>query len=429
MNGDTRIERQLPQILTDLGAGPTPDYTDTILARTAATRQRPGLVFPERWVPMSALTQRMAAAPRISWRTVAVLALLILALVSAALYAGSQQRRLPAPFGPADNGLIPFVANGDLFLGDPLTGESRLLISSPEADALPQFSPDGTRLAYIRDVGTTAIKPIDIYVAPQDGSSETKITPEPIWNWLYIAWTPDGQGVAVVSKDSASTHRLDVYDAAGSGSFETILEAPQLDFVEFRPPDGSEILFRARLDGSYGLFGMDADGSNVHPILLSSDPENQDFWGGAAYTPDGSRIFYTRPYVRETADGSTCCSLWVMNADGSDPHQFIPIEGKAWDGQPAVSPDGSMVAFWHVKDSAQVAVAPADGSGSFITTGPEMTDRTVRWVWAPDSSKLLMIPNDGSSRNAYLLDPAGGPWSTVPWESDTDIDWQRIAAD
>jgi hypothetical protein len=40
-----------------------------------------------------------------------------------------------------------------------------------------------------------------------------------------------------------------------------------------------------------------------------------------------------------------------------------------------------------------------------------------------------MIPNDGSSRNAYLLDPAGGPWSTVPWESDTDIDWQRIAAD
>ena len=42
---------------------------------------------------------------------------------------------------------------------------------------------------------------------------------------------PDGQGVAVVSKVSASTHKLDVYDAAGSGSFETILEAPQLDYV------------------------------------------------------------------------------------------------------------------------------------------------------------------------------------------------------
>jgi Tol biopolymer transport system component len=428
MNGDTRIERQLPQILSDLGAGPSPDYTDTILARTAATRQRPGLVFPERWVPMSALTQRMAAAPRISWRTVAVLALLVLALVSAALYVGSQQRRLPVPFGPADNGLIPYVANGDLFLGDPVTGESRLFVSGPEADALPQFSPDGTRVAFIRDVGSTVIKPIDIYVARDDGSGETKITPEPIWNWQFIAWTPDGQGVAVVSKVDAATNKVDVYDATGGRPPETILSAAQLDFIEFRPPDGSEIMFRARVDGSYGLFGMDADGSNVHPILLSSDPENQDFWGGAAYTPDGSRIFYTRPYVRETADGSTCCSLWVMNADGSDPHQFIPNEGTAWDGQPAVSPDGSMVAFWHVNGSAQVAVAPADAAGQFVTTGPALP-QTSHWVWAPDSSKILMWSDDEESTNAYLLDPAGGDWDMVPWRSDPDIDWQRVAAD
>jgi Tol biopolymer transport system component len=427
MNGDTRVERQLPQILADLGAGSSPDYAETILARTAAARQRPGWVFPERWLPMSAITQRMAAAPRISWRTVAVLALLILALVSAVLYAGSQQRRVPLPFGPADNGVIPYVSNGDLYVGDPITGESRLLVSGPEADALPQFSPDGTRVAYIRDVGTTEIKPIDIYVTPVDGSEPTRITSEPIWNWQYIAWTPDGQGVAVVSKVDAATNKVDVYDADGRGPVKTILEAAQLDFIEFRPPDGSEIMFRARIDGSYGLFGMDTDGSNVHPILLSSDPENQDFWGGAAYTPDGSRIFYTRPYVRETATGS-CCSLWVMNADGSDPRQFVPNEGDAWDGQPAVSPDGSMVAFWHVNGSAQVAVARADGTGQFVTTGPPLPS-TSHWVWAPDSSKILMWSDDEASTNAYLLDPAGGAWDAVPWRSDPDIDWQRVAAD
>ena len=72
MNGDTRIERQLPQILTDLGAGSSPDYTDSLLARTAATRQRPGWVFPERWLPMSAISQRMAVTPRLSWRLVAI---------------------------------------------------------------------------------------------------------------------------------------------------------------------------------------------------------------------------------------------------------------------------------------------------------------------------------------------------------------------
>jgi hypothetical protein len=40
-----------------------------------------------------------------------------------------------------------------------------------------------------------------------------------------------------------------------------------------------------------------------------------------------------------------------------------------------------------------------------------------------------MWSDDDSSTNAYLLDPAGGAWTEVPWESDPDIDWQRVAAD
>jgi hypothetical protein len=36
-----------------------------------------------------------------------------------------------------------------------------------------------------------------------------------------------------------------------------------------------------------------------------------------------------------------------------------------------------------------------------------------------------MYPDDGSSTSAYLLDPAGGPWTTVPWQQDGDLDWQR----
>jgi hypothetical protein len=26
-----------------------------------------------------------------------------------------------------------------------------------------------------------------------------------------------------------------------------------------------------------------------------------------------------------------------------------------------------------------------------------------------------------------MLDPSGGPWTNVPWESIGDIDWQRLA--
>ena len=37
------------------------------------------------------------------------------------------------------------------------------------------------------------------------------------------------------------------------------------------------------------------------------------------------------------------------------------------------------------------------------------------------------VPND-SSHSANLLDPDGGPYTKVPWRSDMDLDWQRVAA-
>jgi Tol biopolymer transport system component len=146
-----------------------------------------------------------------------------------------------------------------------------------------------------------------------------------------------------------------------------------------------------------------------------------------AYSADGSRIFYNRG---ASADG--CCQLWVVTADGSDPHELIPAPGEAWDGVPVVSPDGAWIAYSHNPNDGPargVSVVRADGTGTVIETGPALSGSGANWVWAPDSSKILMYPNDDSSPYAYLLDPEGGPWTTVPWRSDADLDWQRTATE
>ena len=423
------FERDVPALLEELYLGPTPPYRDDILRRAAATRQRPGWTFIERWLPVSAITRRLAAAPRVPWRAVGLAALLLIAVVIAALFVGSQQHRVPPPFGPAANGQIPFIRNGDLWLGDPVTGRSKLLIGEAGDDAVPQFSPDGTKLAYIRDVpieGATNL-PIDIWVAGADGTNRTKVTPEPIWGWKWIGWTPDSRQLAVVSAPTAVS-QVDLYDASGKGSIQPLKAAAGTDFVWYRPPDGREILFRAPHGTKRGLFAMNADGTNPHLLFEGLDdccnPLDLD---GAVYTPDGNQVFF------QMADSSqapnACCYLWVMNADGSNPHEFRPDSGASWDGYPSVSPDGKWIAWWRVPgDGTQhgIAVARTDGKGPLIDTGPKLVGNA-QWVWSPDSSKILMWDNDGGDGKAALLDPEGGPSTEVPWQSDADLDWQRLA--
>jgi Tol biopolymer transport system component len=416
MTSQPRLERSLPALLEDLYLGPSPDYRDEVMAAVGHTRQRPAWTFPERWLPMADITTRLSFAPRLPLRALG-LALLVLALIAAGLliYVGSQHRH-PAPFGPAGNGLIPFVSGGDVYLGDPVAGSARLLVGGPENDALVGTSPDGARLAFIREVHTAGgASPVDIYVVRTDESDPHRITQQPIADLQVASWTPDGNRLAVVHQD-----KLDLLDAAGSGSVARIPTTGAIDSLQFRPPDGREVLYRALVDGKYGLYVTDLNGTPLR-TLVEPTIANMDLdLGGAVYSADGGRIFYQR------ADAGGCCRLWTMNADGTNAHEFVPPPRPAWQGQPVVSPDGAWIAFWRVMDSTQsVSVVRADGNGPVISTGPKLTD-TANWVWAPDSSKILMYPNDGSSTSAYLLDPSGGPWSTVPWGSDADLDWQRI---
>jgi Tol biopolymer transport system component len=441
MTTPSRLERNLAGILDDLSAGPTPGYLDDLFLRTGRMRQRPAWTFPERWLPMSDITRPRAYAFAPPWRTIAVALVVLALLVGAAfVYVGSRQQRVPAPFGPAGNGLIPYVSAGDLFVGDPVTGSTRLLVGGPEDDAAPSFSPDGTRVAFIRDVPGAGAgpRPVDLYVVRQDGSDLRRITSAPIQDLVAATWTPDGRHLAVVhpaditNTGSPPTNQLYLLDATGSQPPIRLAAAAGLDSIVFRPTDGGEILFRALVAGQYGLFVMNVDGTNVRTLREPNVPTHFDqHLDGLTYSPDGARIFY-QSYVSGTdGTGGGCCQLWVMNADGTDQHQFVqdPAAPNGWQGEPAISPDGKWIAFDSLINDGPtpgVAIVRADGTGPVIRTGPELTS-VAHWLWSPDSSKILMMPSEGGNGSAYLLDPAGGPWTNVAWTSDIDLDWQRLA--
>ena len=415
---------------------PYPGYVDDVLGRTRRMRQRPAWTFPGRWLPVD-LTTRTIPAARLPWRQLGILALIALLLATAlAVYVGSQ-RHVPAPFGPARNGLIPYASNGDIYLGDPMTGQTRPLVTSPETESGAVTSLDGTQIAFARDVRGTTLT--DVYVVRADGSDLHRITREPLDNLHWGGWTPDGRLALIHDLDGPGAGcattichiaTLDLVDAAGKGAVETIATANGMNFVQFRPPDGRELLYRALVDGKWGLFAMDPDGKAVRTIVPPTAPSEMDMtFATTTYSADGSRIFFNQ-YTTDASFGDAgCCQLFVVNADGSDLHKFIPNTGDTWDGEAAVSPDGSWVAFWHNlpnRATHRVTVVRADGTGQPIETGPDLSG-TAHWMWAPDSSAILMFSDDVNTGKAYLLDPAGGRWKTLPWTSSGDLDWQRLA--
>ena len=427
MTAEARFERQLPAILEDLYLGPSPDYRNEVLAAATRTRHRPAWTFPGRWLPMDITTRTMPVV-RLPLRQLAVIALLVALLAAAlAVYVGSQ-RRVPAPFGPARNGLIPYISNGDVYVGDPVTGQTRLIASSPRGAGAssPGFSPDGTKLAFFRDVPSAPAVdplPVDILVARDDGSDLTHITSLPIQKVVWANWTPDSRSLAVIYPVGGQNH-LELLDASGHRPPQRLDAAVNPDYIAFRPPYGREILFRSLIGLKYGLFVMDADGANVRTLIepTNSVDLSQDL-NNATYSADGSQIFYQRWFPDSI-------QLWVMNADGTDPHEFFPEPGPGWDGVPTVSPDGRWLVYWHVIEDGRatqhVSVVRADGTGPIIETGPALTG-TAHWVWSPDSTKILMMADEVSSGSPLLLDPTGGPSTSVPWQSDLDLDWQRLA--
>ena len=243
---------------------------------------------------------------------------------------------------------------------------------------------------------------------------------------------PDGRRLAVVQSvpttgcavSICTVNELDLFDATGAKPAERIASAAGLDSLTFRPPDGHQMLFRALIDGKYGLFTMMDDGSNRHALIEPNVPEHVDMtYGSAAYSADGARIFYQNG----TADG--CCQLWVMNADGTDPHEFLP-RGAAWDGLPEVSPDGKWIAYWHNHNDGPahgISVVRADGIGPVVETGPALAGGA-HWIWSPDSSKILAFPVDATSAKAYLLDPRavrGRRSPGDPTPTSTGSAWRR----
>jgi dipeptidyl aminopeptidase/acylaminoacyl peptidase len=266
------------------------------------------------------------------------------------------------------------------------------------------FSSDGSKVVFGEAYSGVSI-------VNTDGSNQTRLTSEPDESVRRAVFSPDGLKIAYESARSIGfgiegpeydSPAISVMSADGSG--RTRLTDPPIGASDpVFSPDGSKIAFTSESNytPSYyspsrsGVSVMNADGSA--PTRLTSATVNGVFEEEPSFSPDGSRIAYTRRAVGKDSE------IYVMNADGSG--QTRLGGGSAVGYGPVFSPDGLKIAFTSGRDvgpSSDVYVMNADGSSPARLTyvGASVTD------WAAMISTAPGVLAPGAPGTTPALCPA-----------------------
>ena len=176
---------------------------------------------------------------------------------------------------------------GKLYTSD-IYGENERLVLDCDSCMQPTFSPDGAKIAYIKQIGEDIS---EIFLIDSDREETRLTTLETITK--DPTWSPDGSKLAFSStglKGNKNKENLDIYIINLNG--EELRRLTQNNWVDEQPSwanNGQWIFFVSNKTGASNLYTMRSDGSNK--IAITNNSDYNAYW--PLLSNDGLKLLYT----------------------------------------------------------------------------------------------------------------------------------------
>ena len=262
-------------------------------------------------------------------------------------------------------------------------GDSAPFLASTRWDAVPEFSPDGRRIAFVSNRSGS----LEIWVARSDGSQPLQLTSVGGPQVGRPTWSPDGEWIAFYARVGGNA---DIYlIRSWGGVLRRLTDHPSEEARPSWSRDGRWIYHTSQRGGANRIWKTPVEGGDPIPVTSPS-----------ATTPEEStdgRFLY---FVRTRREGS---SLWKVPVAGGEETQVLP--SLANDMAFCVTSRGIYFIADDRVDLQRRSIQFLRFSDSSIATIAKLTKRVAHgFAVSPDSRTIVYAQVDQEGTDLALLD-------------------------